>query len=95
MTKKGIVFIIALLFMCGIAISQENAANEKWVKRWEERIKTYPVASNKIEIQLTKMFPTDEEKIFLNEAVSLAHDTNCELTPKIVTTWSASIFVIQ
>lgn len=72
MTKKGIVVIIILAFMCRIAISQENTAIEKW----EQRIKKYPPANNKIEIRLTKTFPTDEGKIFLNEAVSLAHDTN-------------------
>ena len=43
--------------MCRIATSQENAAIEKW----EKRIKKYPLANNKIELQLTKTFPTDKE----------------------------------
>jgi hypothetical protein len=70
MTKKGLTAFIILAFMCGIAISQENAAIEKW----KQRIKNHPVENNNIEIQLTKTFPADEEKIFLIDAVSLAHD---------------------
>lgn len=72
MTKKGIIVILVLPFMCQTALSQENAA----IKRWEEQIKKYPIANSNIELQLTSTFPNDEKEIFLFEAISLAHDTN-------------------
>ena len=72
MRKKLILIIIFLAFIGNVANSQENTA----IERWKKRIKEFPIANNKIEMQLTKSFPTDEEKIYLNEAVSLAHDTD-------------------
>ncbi len=70
--KKLIFIIIFFASMCSVANSQENSA----IERWKKRIKEFPIANHKIELQLTKTFPNDKEKIFLNEAVSLAHDTD-------------------
>lgn len=72
MTKTGTIITIFLSLMCRIVISQENAA----IERWKKRLIEFPIVNNKIEIHLTKTFPTDEDKIYLNEAVSLAHDTD-------------------
>jgi len=76
MTRKGIVLIIVLAFICQTALSQENTSLEKLKIKWEDQIKKYPIINSNIELQLTSTFPNDEKKIFLFEAVSLAHDTN-------------------
>ena len=72
MTKKGIIVILVLAFMYQPGLSQEKALS----KKWEERIKKYPIINNKIELKLKNTFPNDEKEIFLFEAVSLAHDNN-------------------
>jgi len=76
MTRNGVVIVIVFALLSQIALSQESTATNKWKRRWEERIKNFPIATNSIELQLAKTFPNDEKEIFLFEAISLAHDSN-------------------
>lgn len=62
--RIGAIFISVLIF--GIILGQENEA----IKKWEQRLRNFPIVKNKTELELKKTFPSDEGELLSSKRVT-------------------------